>query len=276
MSGASPQNAAMTTTTTTATATATTTPPEQRRPAGGGGAALPPMAVPAGYHLRPGLASDVNAIAALYRASFGGDSLLDVMFPTRAAYPRDFHTHLYRHFQSRWWTPGWYLTVLVDDTLAVPVGFTWWRRPLDQLSFAERWLSPPPPIDQPDAWFAPLARLWVSLKNLVLPTRIPTDAIAVFTRVYGGIEPRLLSTPRRRAAWYLSTIATLPALQGRGLGAVLLRDGLRAVDDGGVDCFLIGVRGVEPFYQKFGFKEVDRANVGELAHWDGGAIMFRE
>jgi len=63
-------------------------------------------------------------------------------------------------------------------------------------------------------------RLYVRLKNLLLPTRIPADSTAVFTRVYGEIEPRLLCSPRRRAAWYLSTIATLPSLQGRGLGGV--------------------------------------------------------
>ncbi|GJN70881.1 hypothetical protein PLIIFM63780_002527 [Purpureocillium lilacinum] len=249
------------TTTTTTTIPATTTTP-QHRTAG-------PVACPPGYHLRRGLSSDVDAVTSLYRASFGRDSLLDVLFPTRDAHPRDFHAHIYRHFQARWWTLGWDLTVLVDDALGVPVGFTWWRRPLDQLSFAERWLSP-------YAWFAPLMRLYVRLKNRLLPTRIPADSTAVFTRVYGEIEPRLLCSPRRRAAWYLSTIATLPSLQGRGLGGVLLRHGLRAVDDRGLACFLVGVSGVEPFYRKYGFEEVERANVGELAGWDGGAIMFRE
>lgn len=123
----------MTTTTTTTIPAATTT--LQHRTAG-------PVACPPGYHLRRGLSSDVDAVTSLYRASFGRDSLLDVLFPTRDAHPRDFHAHIYRHFQARWWTLGWDLTVLVDDALGVPVGFTWWRRPLDQLSFTERWLSP--------------------------------------------------------------------------------------------------------------------------------------
>lgn len=40
--------------------------------------------------------------------------------------------------------------------------------------------------------------------------------------------------------------------------------------------WLIGLRGTDRFYTRFGFKEVGRANVGELSEWDGGIVMFRE
>lgn len=58
---------------------------------------------------------------------------------------------------------------------------------------------------------------------------------------------------------------------------MLLIDGLQRADrSGGAAAWLIGVAGVEAFYQRHGFVEVGRANVGELSGWDGGSVMFRE
>lgn len=95
-----------------------------------------------GYTLRPGLASDLPAVTRLYRAAFDGDAMLDILFPGRRARPHQLHAYLLRFFQWRWWTPGWSLRVLVDDVLGVPVGFAWWRRPVEELGWAERWLTP--------------------------------------------------------------------------------------------------------------------------------------
>lgn len=95
------------------------------------------------YRIRPGYASDIPAISTLFTAAFGGDSLMDILYPTRHAHPADFATSVYRLFRLRYWTPGYYLTLIVDDSRGSrPVGVSWWRRPLDQLSFYERWVSP--------------------------------------------------------------------------------------------------------------------------------------
>lgn len=96
----------------------------------------------------------------------------------------------------------------------------------------------------------------------------------VFNRVYGEITPPLLNTERRKKAVYLSTLAVEPKLQGLGLGGLLLRDLFTKAD--GAAIWLVGLEGVEPYYEKFGFAEVGRMNVGELADWEGGSIMFRE
>ncbi|OAA33817.1 hypothetical protein AAL_01282 [Moelleriella libera RCEF 2490] len=52
--------------------------------------------------------------------------------------------------------------------------------------------------------------------------------------------------------------------------------GDRGVRGKGPAAWLIALRGVEPFYAKFGFREVFRVNVGALARWDGGSVMFRD
>ncbi|KAM4065641.1 acetyltransferase (GNAT) domain-containing protein [Hirsutella rhossiliensis] len=246
---------------------------------------------PEGYRFRAGLPSDLDAVAGLYDACFARDALVDMLFPARRAAPRgDFRTHLYRHFERRWWTPGWVLGLLVVDHGGGGgghvVGFAWWRRPDGDLGVWERWCTP-------CAWLAPLMRLYVSLKNRIRPTAVQPRPASALDRVMAALEPRL---PRLRpdasaahpaaagaaagghdapscgAWWYLSALAVLPALQGKGLGAGLLRHGLRDVD--GV-CYLVGVAGVERFYRRHGFVEVARANVGELAAWDGGAVMVR-
>ncbi|PHH66915.1 hypothetical protein CDD81_5267 [Ophiocordyceps australis] len=41
-------------------------------------------------------------------------------------------------------------------------------------------------------------------------------------------------------------------------------------------CYLIALKGLEPYYHRFGFRQVGRANTGELSAWEGGAFMIRE
>jgi hypothetical protein len=128
--------------------------------------------MPPYYHLRPGTWSDVPASAVLYMKSFDKEPLLDYMFPSRQTNPQFFHTWITRRFRLRYWTPGYFLTMVVaydeedenddeehlseidghDEKLQKkekkrkrqgrPVGFTWWHRPAESLSFYERWLSP--------------------------------------------------------------------------------------------------------------------------------------
>ncbi|KAK9445603.1 acetyltransferase (GNAT) family domain-containing protein [Metarhizium brunneum] len=227
------------------------------------------MALPGGYHLRAGTAADLRTVTGLYLAGFGHDGLLDIMFPGRRRHPDAVAAFLYRHFRRRWWTMGWRLTVVVDETLGVPVGFTWWLRPASQLTFWETWVSP-------YAWFAPLVRMYLCLEALVLRSPIDPGPVDGFYRAVRAAEPQFLTTPRRREAWYLSTLAVHPVYQGQRLGRALVQEGLELVDKAGSASYLVGLRSVEAFYPKYGFKEVCRVNVGELKAWDGGSVMFRE
>jgi GNAT superfamily N-acetyltransferase len=98
-----------------------------------------------------------------------------------------------------------------------------------------------------------------------------------FTRVIEPVQKAFLAEkPTRKNAWYLSTLAVHPEFRGHGYGTMLLNLGLERVDGQGVVSWLVALKGVEPLYEKNGFVVRGRANVGELADWDGGAIMIRE
>lgn len=102
---------------------------------------MPPTTGP--YSIRPGFLADLPAAASLLCSAFAGDSLMDFLYPTRHDHPADFRTQVHRFFRTRYWTPGYFLTVIVDDANGgKPVGISWWRKPAGELSFYERWLSP--------------------------------------------------------------------------------------------------------------------------------------
>ncbi|KAF4965652.1 hypothetical protein FSARC_6590 [Fusarium sarcochroum] len=127
------------------------------------------------------------------------------------------------------------------------------------------------------AWFSPIIHVWYSLRDRLFPIpNLDQHAAGTFARVFADIEPKLHTTPRRRDAWYLSTLAIHPSLQGNGLGSMLLTAGLERVDKAGVAAWLIGLEGIDNFYERYGFVTVEKANVGELKHWNGGSIMFRK
>lgn len=99
------------------------------------------------YRIRPGRLADIPSVVRLYMASFDDEPLLDNMFPTRRHDDAAFYTWFYRRFQARYWNLTYTLTVVVDHG-DEPVAMSWWERPADSLTFAERWLSPckSPPI----------------------------------------------------------------------------------------------------------------------------------
>lgn len=241
------------------------------------------------YSIRLGRASDVPAATSLLCSAFANDSLLDILYPTRHEHPADFQTSVYRLFHARYWTPGYSLSMLVDDSDGGrPVGFAWWRRPLEQLSFYERWLSPckltlPGAMKKDhtdkllqDAWFAPIMRAFISLHARLRPLPSIKENAGAYQRVFAEIQPRILNTQHRREAWYLSTLAVEPKLQGHGLGTKLIGDGMAKAKAQGRAVWLVGLSGTDSFYSRHGFVEAARANVGELESWDGGVVMFAD
>jgi GNAT superfamily N-acetyltransferase len=127
-----------------------------------------------------------------------------------------------------------------------------------------------------DAWLSALVRTYISLKTVLLRSPIDSLGIDMFGDVVHSLEPHFLNTPRRQDSWYLSILAVHPVYQGQRLGRALLQEGLDQVDKSKSASYLVGLQSVEAFYPKFGFKEVLRANVGELKDWDGGSVMFRD
>lgn len=126
------------------------------------------------------------------------------------------------------------------------------------------------------AWISPIANLYFSIRDYLFPIPTPhPDRMNIYGRTFATVEPQILTTTTRREAWYLASLGVDTDVQGQGLGSMLLRDGLREADEAGVATWLVGLRGLEKFYDRFGFVEVGRANVGELEDWEGGSVMFR-
>ena len=75
--------------------------------------------------------------------------------------------------------------------------------------------------------------------------------------------------------WYMWGLAVDPVRQGQGIGAALLREGLRKVDGQGMPCYLeTHAEQNLPFYEKEGFAVVRSEQVlgSELRFW----CMLRE
>ena len=81
-------------------------------------------------------------------------------------------------------------------------------------------------------------------------------------RAFGGGIFRVLGTTDRMEKihphtphWYLQTIGTDPAFQGKGYGGVIMRDRLKAVDEAHMPCYLESSKDTNiPIYKSFGFE----------------------
>lgn len=125
-------------------------------------------------------------------------------------------------------------------------------------------------------------RNFIALQAKLSPT-VDLHAATAFDRCFPPIEEALFADKKPKEWWYLSTLAVHPTYQRRGLGGLLTNEGLEMADayqqkksGRGGKVWLIGLNGTDRFYKRFGFKEVGKANVGELSEWDGGLVMFRE
>ncbi|KAK1247758.1 hypothetical protein MKX07_000646 [Trichoderma sp. CBMAI-0711] len=273
--------------------------------------------MPPTFRLRPGIASDLPHAVRLYDACLGSDKLVALLFPRKEEDPESYKKYLYRLYAKRYWSVEWTFTFIVkeagqgvndNETEDAIVGFSCWKRPSADVTFGERWFTL-------FSWIAPLVRTFISLQDTLSPLNIDPHAAHAFDRVFPPIEKTLFADKNRAEWWYLSTLAVHPSVQGIGLGALLMAEGLTRADEWqrqrllqlqekpsqeGEDdddddddgqqqhrmegqetkvrgkVWLIGLRGTDAFYSRFGFVEVGRANVGDLSEWDGGIVMFRE
>ncbi|KAF4880817.1 Puromycin N-acetyltransferase [Colletotrichum siamense] len=233
------------------------------------------------FRIREGTSADVAAAAEIFRAAFADDWIFNKMHPHRKEHPEDFRAWAHRFFYARYWGPEQQLfyVLTVPDAASSSgervVAFAWWRRPYP--TEAEKYAH--------EGWFT--VRGWLkpvllginSLAGYLWPPKSRNlDMIDAFDDSHIASDPLINDPehPKRKTAWYLSTLGVLPECQGKGYGSLLVRHSLRRVDEEGVPAWLIGLKGVEPFYERLGFEVKGRANVGRLADWDGGSIMFKE
>ncbi|OLN85528.1 Puromycin N-acetyltransferase 2 [Colletotrichum chlorophyti] len=233
------------------------------------------------FRIRPGTSADTGTIADIYVAAFGRDWTARQMHPHKDEFPEDMRAWAHRFFYARYWGPEQQIfRVLVVPDPSSPsgeriAGFAWWRRAYPDP--AEKSAHEGPLTLR--GWLKPVLLGLNSLSGYLWPSRSLDPAMAdIFEDSHAASDPLRDDPdhPRRKNAWYLSTLAVHPDFQGRGYGSLLVRDSLRRVDEEGVPAWLIGLAGVEPFYERLGFVVKGRANVGRLADWDGGSIMYRE
>ncbi|KAK1967473.1 acetyltransferase [Colletotrichum sublineola] len=217
------------------------------------------------FRIRPGTSADLPAVADIYMASFGDDWAVQKMHPRRREFPDDWRAWCHRFFYARYWGPEQQLfCVLVVPDLSSASGervvaFMWWRRPYptpEETSATEGPLTI-------RGWLKPVLLGLNSLSGYLWPPRCVDPELAdIFDDTHIASDPIKNDPehPRRKNAWYLSTLAVHPEFQGKGYGSLLVREGLQQVDKEG----------------RLGFVVKGRANVGRLADWDGGSIMYRE
>jgi ribosomal protein S18 acetylase RimI-like enzyme len=126
-------------------------------------------------------------------------------------------------------------------------------------------------------WLSPVTIYQIQLSTKLWPYRCADPAMAgAEKRALPALLPLLRDPPARQKAWMLLTLAVHPAFQKKGLGTMLVKHGLERADKEDLTAWLISREGLEGWYGRLGFVEKGRANIGELAKWDGGAVMFRE
>lgn len=229
--------------------------------------------------IRRGTAADIPAISSIYLSAFGPQTIMDMLHPRRAQYPEDMTLYANRLFHARYWgDEEQILLVAVDSSTSSIKGFAWFRRP---------WADPHARAAHEGsftlrAWIKPIVNFRRQVEEYIWPVRCSDPSAAdIFSEMHDSVEAKLEAEdpnpPRRKEAWYLSTLGVDPETQGRGIGGLLVRSALKdVIDVEGAACWLVGLKDVEPFYEKFGFVQIGRANQGRLADWDGGSIMMRE
>ncbi len=121
----------------------------------------------------------------------------------------------------------------------------------------------------------PLASLYVGIECWMRPNRAADPSKANVLR--DSFE--LCSfhwEGSRKENWYLELVAVHPEYQGRQHGQKLVQWGVDEAAREGVCASVISADRKEKFYEKLGFVEVGRSNVGPLSTLEGGAILFND
>ena len=119
----------------------------------------------------------------------------------------------------------------------------------------------------PDGWHV---TMWQYIANA--PELLAIFGASAFNVM--GTMDRVEKVHPQKPHWYLQTIGTEPALQGKGYGSLIMRDHLARADAAGLPCYLESSKDTNvPIYQSFGF-----AVRGEIKLPNGPTLwpMWRE
>ena len=180
--------------------------------------------MPAPIDLRLATKADAAAVASVIAEAFDDDPVMRFIVPAN-----DYRTRLTRLFRMEL---GGFLRL----------GSTWVATDGDEILGAALWAPP-------DRWKqSPLEMA----RGLVPAMRVFGTSVRPALAALGALEK---AHPERPAHWYLATIGTAGAHQGRGVGGALMRKVLEQCDRDGEPAYLESSKPENvPYYERFGFE----------------------
>jgi GNAT superfamily N-acetyltransferase len=192
--------------------------------------------------VRPVVAGDVPALAAMLVRSFVDDPVANFMFAGDRRRRLGLHSFFTAQLRRQY----------------LPAGHVYATRGLGGVAL---W-GPPDRVRRP---LAELAHL------------LPTAPFLVSSRVHRALQLlfEVDGLHPKEPHWYLATLGTEPSQQGKGIGSALLASMLATVDEEGYPAYLESSKERNlPLYARFGFDVIDefRSKVGSPPIWR----MWRE
>lgn len=226
--------------------------------------------------------SDATAMADLAARAFDNNDLCGrYMHPKRHEYWDDFVTFWRRDIHEHFLEPNVnYVVSIVDERV---VGAAKWKRQGKGVVMTQSWMT------------GPFLRIY-SYRNISAHSVIPVlqqQYITLSNRVSSHMWPNRAADPTkvnclaeafphfshhwsgaRQETWFLDMLCVHPDYQCRGHGRALVEWGKERARSEGICASTTSAELKEGFYEKMGFVEVGRANVGPIATVEGGAVMF--
>ena len=175
-----------------------------------------------------GPSQEVGEVVNVLSASFGADPFFEWVFPDSARRTAQI---------ERWWE--------FMLTRRPPESEMW---EIDAHQAAAYWMAPvetPPDSETTAEWEAAFVEMMVDELG---------DLVAERFEMFGRVTDAHPTEPH----WYLSAVGTMPAAQGRGLGAAVVAPILTRCDELGIPAYLESSNPRNlPFYLRLGFRITD-------------------
>jgi GNAT superfamily N-acetyltransferase len=244
-------------------------------------------------HVRQATLAEQPSIARLAARGFHDDVLFGhIIHPYRHAYP----SHMSRYWLSRnlmaHFDPGHRINVAI----AVPSAYDSHEKRIVGVIHWSR-IAPSPADNYAAGWgyswwhagqilhFLVANVVWLAY-NTIWRNRAadPAHERIIEASEASGCLDHIWDPARNRCpSWYIESMAVDPDWQGKGVGRLLVEDGLKLAESEGVSASVIAADGKEDFYRKCGFDTgpVGRSGMGDdknnpLRAVPGGLVFFKE
>lgn len=222
-------------------------------------------------HVRQGTLDDVPQIAECFAKGFIDDDVFGrFMHPKRHEYPDDWLRHWNKDIRNHVLDPSGTCLVRTDDE-GVVKGCTFMVR----LGKGGEANAAAETVTHAATRHGYAAQ--DKLEESIWTHRsADKKTMEIFDRNWDNIKHHF--TGSREECWFVELLCIHPDSQRRGYGRDLLNAALEIckAEEPAVPLSIIASEIGDPYYEKFGFREVGRANVGEMSGVQGGSLKFYE